>query len=425
MSHVHFRDFIPPQTPDDWRYNVLHGHDPYSHVKALAALDFAKPIIEAWQVLSQQPFVGITSNGTLMPNLYTLQPNGAPTHGMVEAAIHLLAVVSPQERDTLCYPIDARERRLWNNTELVLHAIGLRLEEVSQTVREAIVAVVCASLSAQGFDKVRDVMRLNAFLGDLVQAPRIFNEWSYNFSLFGAPSTVEPWGWSLFGHHLALNCLVLGEQMTLSPLFLGAEPAFADAGPFAGTRLFQDEEKLGLALMQSLPAHLQEQAVVFKQMVDPAMPPGRLNIADQRHLGGAFQDNRIIPYEGARVAEFSARQRQRLLDLIKAFLTPMPTGPLSARLEEIEQHLQDTHFCWIGAHDETSPFYYRIQSPVVMIEYDMHAGIYLTNEQPERFHVHTIIRMPNGNDYGMDLLRLHYQQAHPGHRPGGTSEHGQ
>jgi hypothetical protein len=37
------------------------------------------------------------------------------------------------------------------------------------------------------------------------------------------------------------------------------------------------------------------------------------------------------------------------------------------------------------------------------------------NETPQRFHIHTIVRTPNGNDYGMDLLRLHYETA-PHHR---------
>ena len=73
--------------------------------------------------------------------------------------------------------------------------------------------------------------------------------------------------------------------------------------------------------------------------------------------------------------------------------------------------MADTHFCWIGGFDEDSPFYYRIQSPVVFIEFDHHAGVFLTNDRPAKFHVHTIVRTPNGNDYGIDLLRLHYRNA--------------
>ena len=64
---------------------------------------------------------------------------------------------------------------------------------------------------------------------------------------------------------------------------------------------------------------------------------------------------------------------------------------------------------------EDNAFYYRIQSPVVMIEFDHHKGVVLNNPTPEKFHVHTIVRTPNGNDYGMDLLRLHYETA-PHHK---------
>jgi hypothetical protein len=30
--------------------------------------------------------------------------------------------------------------------------------------------------------------------------------------------------------------------------------------------------------------------------------------------------------------------------------------------------------------------------------------------EPGRAHIHSVVRTPNGNDYGKDLLRLHYQQ---------------
>jgi Protein of unknown function (DUF3500) len=181
--------------------------------------------------------------------------------------------------------------------------------------------------------------------------------------------------------------------------------------------LFADEERTGVELMASLSPELRRQTVVYDLLKDPAMPSGRWHKADQRHLGGAFRDNRVIPYEGAPVAAFGPAQRERLMTLAGEFLV-LPAGPRAARLAEIERHLDDTHFCWIGATDGERPFYYRIQSPVIMIEFDEHAGVFLANEEPERFHIHTIVRTPNGNDYGMDLLRAHYDRAHPGHRPG-------
>ena len=58
-----------------------------------------------------------------------------------------------------------------------------------------------------------------------------------------------------------------------------------------------------------------------------------------------------------------------------------------------------------------------------MIEFDHHTGVFLTNEEPMTFHTHTIVRTPNGNDYGMDLLRLHYETA-PHHNHGHKHDHG-
>ena len=119
-----------------------------------------------------------------------------------------------------------------------------------------------------------------------------------------------------------------------------------------------------------------------------------------------------MPYEGLPGADFTAEQKRRLLDLVGCYVAPLPPGPHQARMAEIERHLADTHFCWIGGTSDASPFYYRIQSPVVFIEFDHHGGVFLTNAEPAKFHVHTIVRTPNGNDYGVDLLRLHYAHAH-------------
>jgi len=33
-------------------------------------------------------------------------------------------------------------------------------------------------------------------------------------------------------------------------------------------------------------------------------------------------------------------------------------------------------------------------------------------DKPNRQHIHCVVRTPNGNDYGKDILRQHYQ-AHP------------
>ena len=82
-------------------------------------------------------------------------------------------------------------------------------------------------------------------------------------------------------------------------------------------------------------------------------------------------------------------------------------------MEEIEKHLDRTYFAWIGAMDTDSVFYYRIHSPVVLIEFDHQRPIALGRSGvATRQHIHATVRTPNGNDYGKDLLRQHLE-SHP------------
>jgi hypothetical protein len=406
VSAEDYHRFVPPPGQSN-----IAGPTPRAHTQGRMRSPRAQELFGTWAKLAAAPFQGLTTNGDVQSGLFLLAPEDAPTPAMAEAAHALLNLLTREQRAAMCLPVDSQLWRHWQNTELYVEHHGLRLDENAAPIRDAVMAVVRASLSRKGYDITSGVMRLNRFLGDLVGGPTVLGEWAFTFCLFGSPSESEPWGWQLFGHHLSLNCFVIGRQMVLSPCFLGAEPNHADTGPFAGTHLFEDEERAGLALMRSLSESQQREAIVAHAMMGGDLPPGRRHFADNLHLGGAFQDNRIVPYEGLRASTLSARQRRDLMDLVAAYVAPMPAGPLAARMAEVERHLDDMHFCWIGGCAETSPFYYRIQSPVIFIEFDHHAGVFLTNAEPAKFHVHTIVRTPNGNDYGIDLLRLHYQQA--------------
>jgi len=407
MSPPDYRPFLPSPAQ-----SKIAGPTARAHAEARLKSPRAQELFGGWDKLLAAPFTGITSDGHIRPGLYSLRPEGAPTAAMVAAATALLGRLSADQRALMSFPVGSDQWRHWQNTELYVEHYGLRLEEAAQPIRDAVLDVLRASLSAKGFETSRNVMRLNRFLGDLVGGPAILGEWSYIFCLFGSPSTSEPWGWQLFGHHLSLNCFVLGSQMVLTPTFMGAEPSYADTGPFAGISLFQDEERAGLELMRGLSVEQQRRAIVAHSMMGGDLPPGRRHFADNLHLTGARQDNRIVPYEGLKGGELSTLQRRHLLDLIAAYLAPLPPGPDKLRMADVERHLEETHFCWIGGFQETSPFYYRVQSPVILIEFDHHAGVFLTNSEPAKFHVHTIVRTPNGNDYGLDLLRLHYETAH-------------
>ena len=243
MSRPDYHPFLPKPGQ-----SKIAGPTARAHAEARRQSPRAKEFFAQWEKQLAEPFKGITTDGQAVPGLYKLEPNGAPLAAMTDAAQALLSLLTEAQRKASCFTADFKTWRRWQNTENFFEDYGLRLEEISDAQREAVLAVLRASLSAKGFQMARDVMRLNRFLGDLVGGPAILGEWSYNFCLFGTPSLSEPWGWQLFGHHLSLNCMVIGGQMVLTPTFWGAEPSHADVGPFAGTTLFEDEERAGLDL---------------------------------------------------------------------------------------------------------------------------------------------------------------------------------
>ncbi|SDW57724.1 Protein of unknown function [Arthrobacter sp. yr096] len=407
MPTPSFRDYL--FAPEDPRVAKLRGLDARSYAEAAKDDSFAGPMIEGWKKLYPKPFVGVTSDGTIREGLYPLSHASpgeeAPTSDMVTAAEKLLALLTTDQRERLSYAVDAIQWQSWANPEFMQHDTGLRLDEVDPAVRDAMLAVVEASLSPEGYALARSLMRINGFLGELVELPLLMNEFSYNVALFGTPSETEPWGWQLFGHHVALNCLVAGSQLVISPVFLGAEPDVIDDGPHRGVKVFKERIQWARELMAALPVDLRADAVVFEQMQDPAMPEGRLHPGDERHLAGCFQDNRVIPYEGIPVTSMPAAATALLDRMVEDSIAYLPAGPRAARLREIRELYSETFFSWIGGWEGDEAFYFRVQSPVVILELDHHTGVFLDNHHPAPFHMHTVVRTPNGNDYGRALVR--------------------
>ncbi|KAM5345963.1 hypothetical protein ACJ41O_011824 [Fusarium nematophilum] len=371
------------------------GHPPWLHGLFLH-----------WRELFKEPYRGITSDGKIRDGLFELQDEGVPIGAIVSAANNLINGMSGTQIQRTCYHVDSPEWRSWSNPEFLLSDKGIRLDEITPELKDDVLRVLKATLSPEGYQKAISAMRVNHFLGELVQSPAIMNEFSYNFVLFGQPSATQPWGFSFYGHHLCLNVFLYKTQMVISPWFTGAEPNVVDQGPYKGTRILENEELLGLRLMQDLPTDQQVKAQAYKLMKDPAMSHGRWNHDDQRHLCGAYRDNRVVPYEGLLVSDMTFSQQDVVLAIAKEFLLYLPERARQFRIEQIKRWFNETYWCWIGGYSDDDPFYYRIQSPVVIIEFDHHSGVFLKNLEPAKFHIHTLLRTPNKGDYGMALRHL-------------------
>lgn len=406
-SAAAFRRYLPDLSSP--RFTSIASHTPYTYTAQFLSTQhppWLYGLYKHWRALFAQPYKGVTNDGgAVRPDLYRLEDEGVEVDKIVAAAEAILSLANEAQRQKICLHVDSPEWRTWSNPEFLLSNKGVRLEELEPTLIASILKLLETSLSPEGYDKAIGAMRVNGYLGELVNAPAIMNEHSYNFVLFGTPSSTRPWGFQFFGHHLCLNIFIYKNQIIVAPWFTGAEPNFIDDGPWKGTRILHEEEKLGLALMQSLPGESQAKAQIFKLMHDPAMEPGRWNRDDQRHLCGAYNDNRICPYEGVLASSFTSAQRELAIGIFEQYLLYLPTGSRKAKIAQIKERFDETYFCWIGPFDNEAAFYFRLQSPVIVVEFDHHSGVFLTNTHPQPFHIHTVLRYPNAGDYGMALRK--------------------
>lgn len=379
---------------------------------------FLGPLLDERRKLLAEGVRGITTDGTVHPDLFPLGATGIATSSIAEAADAFLRALSAEQRRRASHPMEAEEWRTWINIHPNFSRHGVMLEDLSATNRKLALDLLRVTLSARGFAQARDIMRLNELLATVSGSPDEFGEWPYFLSVFGQPGQTEPWGWQIDGHHLNINCVVVGDQLVLTPTFMGSEPCQVHDGPLAGTSVFGTEERAGLDLIRSLDQQQQTGAITRPSIHPDDLPADLQHPFDGRMVGGAYNDNAVVAYEGIAGSDLSDAQRRLLTGLIGTYVGWTREAHAEVKMSEVAMHLDETWFSWMGSTSDEGPFYYRVHSPVVLIEFDHHPGVVFDNLVPSRNHIHTLVRTPNGGDYGVDLLRQHherYDHAHGTH----------
>lgn len=354
-----------------------------------------------------EPFKGITADGNVRPGLFPIQSTGVSTEPVRHAAEKFIGSMSAQQRSKLLFPIDDPEWRKWMNQHFYIRQ-GVSFKEMSDLQREAAFGLLRASLSARGVQLTRNIMKLNETLAEMTGDHEGLGEWLYFFTIMGKPSATEPWGWQLDGHHCIINYFVLGDQVVMTPHFTGSEPVIAESGKYKGTVILQEEQNQGLAMLQRLNDAQRKKAIL------------EFSKTGNNNIGEAFKDNVVLDYAGVRASELAAADQKRLLDLVDLYVGNMDEGHAKVRMKEVQKHIGETCFAWIGGTEANSVFYYRIHSPVILVEFDHQRPANLSRmpgapQGPMRQHIHCVVRTPNGNDYGKDLLRQHYMKhSHAG-----------
>jgi hypothetical protein len=359
---------------------------------------------EAEQKGLATPFRGITTNGDAMPGLFQISPSGVSTEPVRNAAERFIASLNNVQLAKTLFPVDDLQWQKWMNQHFYVRQ-GISMHEMTESQRELAFGLLRASLSTRGFELTRNVMRLNETLAELAEDPVFLGEWLYFITIMGRPSATEPWGWQFSGHHAIVNFFVLGDQVVMTPLFLGSEPVCATSGKYKGVMVLQQEQKGGLEMVRALPGTQQNSAIL------------NFSKTGNNNLTEAFKDNVVLDYAGIRAKDLESPARRQLRDLVQLYVSNMDDGHARVKLSEVEKHMENTWFAWVGGTQEDSAFYYRIQSPVILIEFDHQRPANLAKfskdpSVPTQQHIHCVVRTPNGNDYGKDLLRQHYL-THP------------
>jgi hypothetical protein len=264
---------------------------------------------------------------------------------------------------------------------------GIRLTDLTPAQRESIMKLLQVALSAEGYQKVRDIMKGDEVLrtsssGGAGRGGRgpSFGENEYYLAFVGTPSTTAPWTLMFGGHHLAINLTMAGSQATMAPSLPAAQPAtFTVEG--RTVRPLGDENDKAFALINALDDAKQKQAIIGSRVADLVL--------------GAGQDGRTIQPEGIRASALSAAQQAQLWEIAREWIGIANNAFAEPRMSEIKSHLNDTFFAWSGPTTNGSAAYFRIQGPTLVIEYAPQNNV---------DHIHTIYRDPT-NDYGAKIAK--------------------
>ncbi|WP_435130706.1 DUF3500 domain-containing protein [Actinacidiphila sp. bgisy144] len=350
-----------------------------------------------------EDFFGLTTDGSLVRDLFTVHSQHVATAPVIAAAEKFLAALTDDQKSATQFGIHSTEWRLWSNLDPGgFKRQGVSLADLTDDQNALGTALLRAALSADGLETTENIRRINLAAGTLVGNSDTFNDVLYYWTVMGTPSATEPWGFQFDGHHLVVNYFVLGDQVVMSPCFWGTEPTSLEIDGETVSVCTQELEA-SLAFAQSLTAAQQKVAVISSSKADEDMK------------AGAFADNAVEAYAGIRATELTPAQQEKLLAVVEVFVARGKADLAKAKMAEIRGHLADTRAAWIGGTGDDDPFYLRVHSPVLWIEVDCQAagplgGAYgkTRADGPTQQHVHSVVRTPNGNDYGRDLLRQHY-----------------
>lgn len=318
----------------------------------------------------------------------------------------LLSSMSEAQVSIAQRPFEDSARTQWTNLPVGLaKRPGLRFGDFSAESKVLFHELLIAIFSSKGYLKTTSIMKLDDILNESYQSAfdkglipektlKMIKglDWDYEnyyLTIWGKPDPKEPWGFKFGGHHISINLSVVDEKVSLSPLFLGTDPAEVRDTKYAGLRVMSKEEDYGFLLIHSLNDEQRKVATMSGKV-------------PRDIITNPESSQRIDSYYGIKGSEMTAEQQMILMRLIDEYIGNLEYEQSNAARTAIEQSgVGEIYFTWIGSYERRKPHYYIINGPDFLIEYD-NVGF-----QNDGNHIHTIYRQ-KGNDFGEDILKNHY-----------------
>lgn len=312
---------------------------------------------------------------------------------IVSKANDFLGLLDEPQKARAQYSFEDEERFNWHFVPRQRN--GISFNNFTDKQRQAALDLLKTSLSAQGYQKAVNIMALENVLREVEsrgQDDTYRDPLNYYLTIFGTPDVDKVWTWRLEGHHISINFSSSnGEIVSSTPTFWGSNPAIVRTGSFTGRQVLKQETDLGFTLVNSFDQD-QLKIVVVSPVAPAEIITGNKRVAELQEPSGLGYTN------------MNEVQKKLFLQLMNVYVKNYQLGFAKKLMSKIKNAgLENLSFAWAGSLQPGAGHYYRIQGPMLLIEYD--------NTQNNANHVHTVVRDLT-NDFAEDILKEHYQKEH-------------
>ena len=299
---------------------------------------------------------------TTAPTTTAAAPAGSVTPEVVSAANAFLGTLDDTQKDTVSFDwTDTEQKQKWSNFPAALYErSGLRWGDLTEAQQNAWLEIMKTSLSAEGYDRVMAEWEADEALATQTgQTDQYGKQWYY-LALIGAPSESTPWMWQWGGHHVTVNATVATGVVSVTPSFIGDQPASYTDANGATVRPLGDIEDEAFALVNSLDDAQKQTVVLGDTPIDLVLGPG--------------EDGKTITGEGITLSALTADQQAAALKVIGHYTGLVNDTDAATRMDEVRSVLDQTYFAWYGPTTAGSAAYFRFSGPNVVIEYAPQGG---------------------------------------------------